>query len=104
MINRIKPEPGFKEQMITLIQRKIAQTTSFDYALEDLPTMQTYSYNESHTKISVEFIDERLRIGIERANATLKATLQKGTRSAILLIIRRYRADQQYGVKYLKLK
>ena len=33
LINRIEPEPGFKEQIITLLPRKIEQTKRFDDAL-----------------------------------------------------------------------
>ena len=90
--------------MITLLPRKIAQTTRFDYALYDLPTRQTSSSTERHTKISVELLNDRFRIGTEIANATLRSPLQRGTISAILLIIRRYRADQKNGVKRLKRK
>ena len=90
-INRIKPETGFKEKMITLLPQKIAQTTRFDYALYDLPTRQTSSSTGRHTKISVELLNDQFRIGTEIANATLRSPLQRGTISAILLIIRRYR-------------
>ena len=38
----------------------------------------------------------------QKKNATLKETLQRGTISAILPIIRIYRADRQCGVKRLK--
>ena len=50
-INCIKPKPGFKEKMLTILQQKIAHNTRFDDALEDLPTRQTYSSTEEHTKI-----------------------------------------------------
>ena len=104
MINRIKPELCFKKKIVTLLPQKIAQTTRFDDALEYLPTRQTYYSNKSHTKISEEVLPDRFVIGIEKLNATLKATLQRVTRSAISLITRRYRADKQYGVKILKIK
>ena len=58
-INRIKTKPGFKEKMLTLLPQKISQTTQFDDALEDLPTGQTYSSTEMHTKISEEVLAER---------------------------------------------
>ena len=80
----------------------ISKTTRFDYALEDIPTRQTYSSTDINYKISVEVLADQFRIGIDRANAILKSTLQRGTRSAILPISRRYRADRQYGVKRLK--
>ena len=47
----IEPEPGFKEQMITLLPQKITQTTLFDDALEYLPTRKNYYSTERHTKI-----------------------------------------------------
>ena len=40
-------------------------------------------------------------IGLERARQTLRATTQRGTRSALLPISRRYWADRQFGVKQL---
>ena len=88
--------------MLTVLPQKIAQTTRFDDGLEDLPTRQTYTSTETHTKISEDVLADLFRIGNEIANATLKATLQRGTRSAILPNIRRFRADRQYGVKRLK--
>ena len=83
-------EPGFKEQLLATIPRTISKTS------------QTYSSTDRHSKISAEVLADRFGIGIDRANTTLKATLQRGTRSAILPIIRRYRSDIQYGFKRLK--
>jgi hypothetical protein len=51
--------------------------------------------------MAAEVLADRFGIGIERARQTLKATTQKGTRSALLPISRRYRADRQFGVKKL---
>ena len=70
MINRIEPEPGFKEKLLTILPQKIAQTTQFDDVLEDLITRQTCSFTESHTRISAEVLADRIVIVIERANAT----------------------------------
>ena len=104
MINRIETELGFKEQLLTLLPRKISQTTRFDDALEDLPTRHNYSSTERHTKISAEVIEDRFGIVFKRENANLKETLQRGTRLSMLLIIRRYIEDRQYGFKTLKRK
>ena len=95
-------EPGFKEHLLATRPRTISKTTRFDDALEDIPTSQTYSLTDRHYKISAEVLADRFIIGIDRENATLKSTLQRGTGSAILPIRRRYRADRQYGVKQLK--
>ena len=95
-------EPGFKEQLLATTPRKISKTTRLDDALGDIPTRQTYSSTDRHSKISAEVLADQFGIGIDRANATLKATLQRGTRSAIIPISRRFRADRQFGVKRLK--
>ena len=70
--------------------------------MEDIPTSKTYSSTDRHSKISAEVLADRFGIRIDRANATLKATVQRGTRSDILTISWRYRADRQFGVKRLK--
>ena len=85
--------------MLTLLQHKISQTARFDDALEYLPTRQNYFSTESHKNISAEVLTDQFGILTERENSDLKATLQRGTRSAILPISRRYIADQQYDVK-----
>ena len=103
-IDQILPEPVFKEKMLTLLPQKIAQPTRFDDALEDLPTRHNYSSTERHTKISAEVIEDRFGIVFKRENANLKETLQRGTRLSMLLIIRRYIEDRQYGFKTLKRK
>ena len=95
-------ESGFKERLLATIPITIAKITRFEDLLEDVPTRQTYSSTDRRSKISAEVLADRFGIGIDRANANLKSTLQRGTRSAILPIIRRYRADIRYGVKRLK--
>ena len=51
-------EPGFKEQLIAKIPRTIYKTTRFDDALEDIPTRQTYSLTDRHSKISAEVLSD----------------------------------------------
>ena len=80
---------------------RISEVSRYDGTLEDLPTRQTYTSTERHAKISAEVLADRFAIGIERAKHTLQATLQRGVRSAILPIGRRYRADRQFRVKRL---
>lgn len=80
---------------------RIAEVSRYDDSLEDLPTRQTYTSTERHAKISAEVLADRFAIGIERARRTLRATLQRGVRSAILPIGRRYRADRQFRIKRL---
>jgi hypothetical protein len=92
---------GLKELMIKAMPRAIAEVSRYDQTLEDLPTRQSYTSHERHAKISAEVLADRFGIGIERARTTLKVTLQRGTRSALLPLSRRYIADRQYGVKRL---
>ena len=87
-------EPGFKEYLLATIPRTISKTTILDNALEDITTRQTYSLTDRNSKISTEVLADQFGIKIYRADATLKATLQRGTKSAILPISRRYKADR----------
>ena len=92
---------GLKEKLMACV-RRISEVQRVGEVLEDLPTRQTYTSTERHAEISAEVLADRFAIGIGRARATLEATLQRGVRSAILPISRRYRADRQFGVKRLK--
>ena len=49
-------EPGFKEKFLATIPIKISKTTRLYNALEDIPTMQTYSLTDRHSKISSEVL------------------------------------------------
>ena len=89
-------EPGFKEQLLATIPIAIAKTTRFNDALEYIPTRQTYSSTYRHSKISAEVLADQFGIGIDRMNVNLKAKLQRGMISAILVISRRYRVDRKF--------
>ena len=93
-------QDGLKERLMARMPM-ISEVSRYDESLEDLPTRQTYTSTERHSKVSAEVLADRFAIGIQQAKETLKATMQRGTRSAILPISRRYRADRQYGVKRL---
>ena len=60
--------------------------------------------NERHPNVTSDILADRLVIGPERAKATLRATTQRGTRSAILPSGRRYRADRQFDIRRLNTK
>ena len=75
------------------LKRKIAQV--------DVPARRTMVSTERHKKLKASEIAELWGIGPKRAEATLKATTQRGTRSAIMPISRRYRADRMFQVKRL---
>jgi len=99
---------GLKEKLVALVPKYVAEVTRYmgevaryDDTLEDIPTRQTYTSTERHIKMLAEVLADRFGIGLERARQTLRATTQRGTRSALLPISRRYRADRQFGVKRL---
>ena len=95
---------GLKEKLAALVPRYVAEVTRYDDSLEDIPTRQTYTSTERHIKMSAKVLANRFRIGLERAIQTLRVTTQRGIRSALLPISRRYRADRQFGVKRLNVK
>ena len=90
---------GLKEKLAALVPRYIAEVARCDDSLENIPTRQTYTSTERHVKLSAEVSAERFGIGLERTRQTLRVTTQRGTRSALLPISRRYWADRQFGVK-----
>ena len=93
---------GLKEDLIARMTTvSMSEVTRYDDTLEDLPTRQTYTSTERHAKMSAEVLADRFAIGVQRARDTMAATMQKGTRSAVLPISRRYRADRRFGVKRL---
>ncbi|CAJ1965439.1 unnamed protein product [Cylindrotheca closterium] len=67
-----------------------------DARFADVPVRPSIVSTERHTKATAENLSERLGIGLHRARATLRSTLQRGTRSAILPLARRYRADRMF--------
>ena len=67
-----------------------------DERFADVPVRPSFVSTERHTKATAEKLSERLGIGLHRARATLRSTLQRGTRSAILPLARRYRADRMF--------
>ena len=71
------------------------------YEQTDVPARRTFVSNERHAKVSAELVAERFGIGPLRAQRTLRVTTQRGVRSAILPLSRRYRADRLFGIKRL---
>ena len=67
----------------------------------EVPSRKSLVSRERHPTITPENLAELWCIGPNKARATLHATTQMATRSAVLPISRRYRADKMYGVKRL---
>ena len=56
---------------------------------DDVKERRTFVSHDRHVKVSEGLIADRFCIGLKRARATLKATLQRGTRLVILPLSRR---------------
>ena len=96
ILNSIEPS------LIHLTDRFISNVMSKgNYDPNDLPARRTFISTDRHAKIDAINLAEIFGIGFNRAQATLFATTQRGVRSAILPISRRYRADRMYGIKRL---
>jgi hypothetical protein len=87
---------------VDLLKRKyyISQINTI-YDQIDVPARRTFISDERHVKVSSELIAERFGISMNRAQKTIRVTTQRGVRSAILPIARRYRSDRVFGVKRL---
>ena len=96
IIHQIEPS------MIDIKERIIKNIQTERY--EDIPARRTFISNDRHKGVTADNIAELWCIGKKKAEATLEATTQKGTRSAILPISRRYRADRVYNLRRLDAK
>lgn len=82
--------------------RVVQETTVYDEDTLDLPARRTFISTDRHTTNTAEALAERFGIGLQRARETMKATLQRGMRSAILPIARRFRADRFFQRRRLE--
>ena len=71
---------------------------------DQLEARRTFISMERHKKANIDTLVENWCFGPRKALATMHATTQRGTRSAILPLSRRYRADRQYNIKRLNSK
>ena len=78
-----------------LVERVIAEVR-VESVLDDVPSRRTFVSNERHTRVSPAELSERWGIGLSQATKTIQVTTQKGMRSAILPLSRRYRADRVF--------
>ena len=82
----------------TALNRAIEETSRFGHDVCDpVPSIST----NRHEKVTELSLAERFEIGLERARATLRSTMQKGIRSAIMPLSRRYKTDRFYFTKRL---
>ena len=94
LIHTVEPSYiNLKERLISKISTSCSNISQVQYDHQDIPEPKTFISSERHAKLTAESISEKFGIGLERARATIRATTQRGVRSAILPISRRYRAD-----------
>ena len=83
-----------------LVERMISQVKVSDVRVDEMPTdvplRRTFVSNERHTAVTAAELSERWCIGLAQATNTIRITTQRGTRSAILPLSRRYRADRVF--------
>ena len=96
IIHQIEPS------MIDIKERIIKNIQTERY--EDIPARRTFISNDRHKGVTADNIAELWCIGKKKAEATLEATTQKGTRSAILPINRSNRNDRVYNLRRLDAK
>ena len=68
----------------------------------DLPGHRTFVSTERHSVVTPEQLSERWNIGLAQAKNTINVTTQRGVRSAILPLSRRYRTDRMYNQRRLR--
>ncbi|KAI2503235.1 Reverse transcriptase (RNA-dependent DNA polymerase) [Fragilaria crotonensis] len=68
----------------------------------DIPAARTFISSNRHPQVTSENLSERWNIGLQQAKQTLQVTTQKGVRSAIMPLSRRYRTDLMYQQRKLR--
>ena len=71
----------------------------YDSDTLDIPLRRTFVSGDRHNRLNAGKIAEMWCIGPNRAQATMMATTQRGVRSVLLPISRRYRSDRMYNIK-----
>ena len=69
---------------------------------QDVPLPRTFTSDKRHSGVSAEELSERWFIGLTQAHETIKVTTQNCTRSAVLPLSRRYRADRVFEKPLLR--
>ena len=107
-------EAGFKDTIFDVATFASKLASSVTYAdipnqktsvsqvdIVDVPERKTFVSGDRHSAVSAEELSDRWGVGLLRAKQTLKVTTQKGIRSALLPLSRRYRADRIFDKRVL---
>ena len=68
----------------------------------DVPIPKTFATTKRHSAVTAQELSERWFIGLAQAHETIKVTTQNVTRSAVLPLSRRYRADRVFEKPLLR--
>jgi hypothetical protein len=98
------PEPGLVQISSIYCFNEMAENLRNQrrISLVDVEARKTFISKERHSAVTSENLSERWNIGLNQAKQTLKVTTQRGVRSAILPVSRRYRTDRMYHQKKLR--
>ena len=99
MLHQIEPSLVCLKELMTQRQKE-----EQSYSMIDTPARKSYVSDARHKKVTALELAESWGIGPKQAKATLLATTQRGTQSALLPLSRRYRADRMYRMKRLNTK
>ena len=80
---------------------KVRTVAEVGVEMPDLPQAKSFQSKGRHSSVSPADLSERWQIGLEQAKETLKRTTQRLTRSAVMPLARRYRADRHFQTKRL---
>ena len=96
-------EPGLSQISSVFCFTEMAENLRSVSAIQsDLPGHKTFISKQRHSAVTPELLSERWSIGLTQAKQTIKVTTQRGVRSAILPLSRRYRTDRMYNQKRLR--
>ena len=106
--NTIGVEPGLAQISSVFCSRAMAEAINEQRFIKstqvDVPADRTFVSSKRHSQVTSENLSERWNIGLQQAKQTMKVTTQKGVRSAIMPLSRRYRADLMYQQRRLNQK
>ena len=99
-------EPGLAQISSVYCSKEMAEAINDQRFIKstqvDVPAARTFVSSKRHSQVTSKNLSEKWNIGLEQAKQTLQVTTQKGVRSAIMPLSRRYRTDLMYQQKKLR--
>ena len=99
-------EPGLAQMSSVYCSQALAEMMNQQRYLGstqvDIPAARTFISSNRHPQVTSENLSERWNIGLQQAKQTMQVTTQKGVRSAIMPLSRRYRTDLMYQQRKLR--